>query len=647
MGKKFFIPFCFLIFPYALFSQLIINSQLNAAQLVNDVLLGGGVKVSNVKYTGSAEAIAAFNAEKSNVGFSQGILLSTGKVAKAIGPNNQFTTSGLGFGGTGDADLDMLLPQGFSTKDAAILEFDFIPLSDTLRFNYVFASEEYPEANCSFFNDVFSFMLSGPNPMGGNYNNYNIALIPGTNIPVSINTINSGVVGNGGDSTICSAINAQWKAYSSYFRNNGNGTNIYPQYFDSGVVQYDGLTVAFTAKAAIVPCQLYHIKIAIADVGDDRSDSGVFLEAKSFSGGLKVISDQNAQNNILQEGCAASALHFVRYKYFDSLIDINFNVKGSAVNQLDFTDLIGNALPQKITFNKLIPPFPASDTVSLWFKAPFDALSENNEDIHFQIINTLGCEVDTIDLFYTIQNSDSLQLSVIGNHSLCAGDTLLLQLNISNGHAPFYYNWNSGENLTSFFNKKYDVSTIHEIVFDDVCDVPSVKVFIPVEVHQPAANSFVLSSVCENEKTMLSSTTLSTDSLISWKWIVMNESYFTEQISLEFPKVGNYPLTLITATKYGCSDTLEQELSIVNCELFVSNVITPNGDGYNDFLYINDMHQGHWQVEVYDRWGIKLYEHDDYQNDWSPSHFSAGVYYYSFINKSKNIALKGYAHVLH
>jgi len=134
------------------------------------------------------------------------------------------------------------------------LEFDFIPSSDSVEFRYVFASEEYPEFVNASFNDVFGFFISGQNPTGGAYSNLNIARIPGTNLPISIDNVNS-------------------TSHSQFYINNSGNSRIV----------FDGMTFVLTAKALVVPCQTYHIKIAIGDVMDGIYDSGVFLEASSFT----------------------------------------------------------------------------------------------------------------------------------------------------------------------------------------------------------------------------------------------------------------------------------------------------------------------------------------------------------------------------
>ena len=150
-----------------------------------------------------------------------------------------------------------------STGDAAILEFDFIPSSDTLKFNYVFASEEYLDFVNTEFNDVFGFFLSGPG-INGPYSSpqnftggaINIANVPNSmpNLPITVSTIND-------------SLNSQFYNYDTLAEVSG----------------FNGYTNVFTAKAIVIPCELYHIKISIADGTDEGYDSAVFLEAGSFS----------------------------------------------------------------------------------------------------------------------------------------------------------------------------------------------------------------------------------------------------------------------------------------------------------------------------------------------------------------------------
>jgi hypothetical protein len=160
--------------------------------------------------------------------------------------DNTSTNNGL----PGDTDLDGLIP-GFFTLDATILEFDFETAGGDVFFNYIFASEEYNEFVDSEFNDVFGFFLNG----------VNIALIPGTTTPVSINNVNLGV-------------------NSAFYNNNDPSDLGTPTPFN---IEYDGFTTKFTAQALGLGAGTHRIKLAIADAGDRVLDSAVFIQAGSFS----------------------------------------------------------------------------------------------------------------------------------------------------------------------------------------------------------------------------------------------------------------------------------------------------------------------------------------------------------------------------
>ncbi len=236
------------------------NSNLTAQALAQS-LVGPGVQISNVTYTGALRAAGNFTSSSNIIGFSQGIVLSTGSVRNVVGPNCS-TGISVDNGEPGDADLNTIVGTGNTTNDAAVLEFDFIPTSSVISFQYVFASDEYNEFVFQF-NDVFGFFLTDKSTGAKT----NIALIPGTNLPVSINNVNDG---------------------------NPLGTNpVNPQFYINNDFQFptaapvdtemDGLTVVFTAQAQVVPNNAYHIKLAIADANDFALDSNVFVQAGSLT----------------------------------------------------------------------------------------------------------------------------------------------------------------------------------------------------------------------------------------------------------------------------------------------------------------------------------------------------------------------------
>ncbi|KXJ04386.1 hypothetical protein AC249_AIPGENE9558, partial [Exaiptasia diaphana] len=164
-------------------AQLVTSNAMTPQQLVNNVLIGGGVTASNIQYTGSANAIGHFDGVNCNVGLDSGIILTTGTILDVPadqGPHGPNDLGGAGVDNNEPGEPLLAAAAGNPSFNAAKLEFDFVPQSDTIKFNYVFASEEYLEFVGGTVNDAFGFFISGPNPAGGNYTNQNIALIPGT-----------------------------------------------------------------------------------------------------------------------------------------------------------------------------------------------------------------------------------------------------------------------------------------------------------------------------------------------------------------------------------------------------------------------------------------------------------------------------------
>lgn len=226
-------------------------------QSFENVTLVGKVGAATTKGGGSSSA-GTFSGGQNIIGFGAGIILSTGGVFDVPGPNsaeNRTQSNGTG----GDADLAALINADVSNlNDKTVLEFDFVPTYPTIAFRYVFGSDEYNEYANSQFNDVFGFFVNGTQPQ------HNIARIPGTSLPVAINSV------NGGKPLGTNAQNPQ------YFVNNS------PQAFD---LEMDGFTVVLTAQASVIPGQVNHIKIAIADLIDSAWDSNVFIEESSFVSG--------------------------------------------------------------------------------------------------------------------------------------------------------------------------------------------------------------------------------------------------------------------------------------------------------------------------------------------------------------------------
>jgi outer membrane protein OmpA-like peptidoglycan-associated protein len=285
-------------------AQLVIDTSLTPKQIVEMYLVGQHVKVGKVSYTGNKLAIARIAFKNTPIDIKKGILLCTGSVYNAQGPNKYpyTTTSYLDIKTQkqqkGDKDLNRIAHN--YSYDAAILEFDFIPTNNKISFKYCFGSEEYPEYVGSRYNDVFGFFITGPK-----YKSKNLATLPLSIEPITVNTINAkqnkkAFVDNDffDDVKQTKVMPGQSKKKSSsktnkktdivedekveiLFNINKRKKSKLNQAILNNV-EYDGLTRGLVAWCYVIPYQKYHIKIAIADVGDNSYDSGVFLEEGSF-----------------------------------------------------------------------------------------------------------------------------------------------------------------------------------------------------------------------------------------------------------------------------------------------------------------------------------------------------------------------------
>lgn len=220
------------------------------AQQLAESLVGDGTQISNVLYTGSPLGAGLATGFEDSLGIERGVVLASGEVSgessTLIGPNT--STSHTGFlGVAGDADLDAIVSP-HTTNDASVLEFDFIPSSDTVTFSYVFGSEEYQEYVDSTYNDVFGFFVNGTN-----YATVDTAEGPQ---PVTINSINH-------------------KTNSEFYRDNSES----PFPFNT---ELDGFTVVLGFEAPVNAGEVNHLKLAIADASDDAFDSAVLIAAGSF-----------------------------------------------------------------------------------------------------------------------------------------------------------------------------------------------------------------------------------------------------------------------------------------------------------------------------------------------------------------------------
>lgn len=262
------------------------NPEILASKLISND--SSGIKIKNVHYSGDPLSIAAYYCSSDKFPVKNGLMLCTG-VAERAGYPNESSSSGTARFTPGDKRLERLA-KGYTT-DAAILEVTFVANSDEVSFVYFFASEEYPEFVNKGVNDVFAFWIEGP----GYDQPYNMAVLPETGDPITVDHVNE-------------------ERNSSYYISNPfwipwtpeNPNPPAPGEF-SYIFQYDGMTIALPAKAKVQAYQTYTLTMAIADVGDNIYDSGVFIKSRSLkSSGKKqpintgLSNELNIKNNLIE-----------------------------------------------------------------------------------------------------------------------------------------------------------------------------------------------------------------------------------------------------------------------------------------------------------------------------------------------------------
>ncbi len=373
-------------------------------QLVQDVLITGCLTAENIVYTGHAESIGYFSNGIPGLDFEEGVILSSGYVTDAEGPNTSGST-GEDMLMSGDSDLNNIALG--TTQDAAVLEFDFVPASDVIEFEYVFGSDEYLEWANSSYNDAFGFFVSG-GPEG--YTNENIALIPGTSTPVTINNIND--VNN-----------------PSYYVDNETSPNI----------EYDGMTVTLIATVPVTACETYHIKLAVADVGDASYDSAVFLKANSFTSGESYIVETfNSWSNALEvmRGCS----NYIVFSRTDETpltesVPIELTVGGTATSGVDYS-----AVPESLE----IPI--GEDSIVVYFDAYDLGVPQGDETIILTFENGCPCDAGTTQHTITIIDAFEVDPEIANDSPICVGDDATLTVTLNTPDPDnVTIEWNTGE----------------------------------------------------------------------------------------------------------------------------------------------------------------------------------------------------------
>ncbi len=541
-------------------AQINVNGGQTASVLAQK-LAGQGVTVLNAVLRCPSQANGLFTVVNSNLGLDSGIVLTTGRAQTIIGaygvngPADALASSDNGV--PGDSMLNIL--SGQHTLDACRLDFDVVPAGDTVSIDYVFSSEEYISAVCGPYNDVFAFFISGPGIAGLD----NMALVPGTTIPVTINSINNGIPGSTGNIINCTSM-GPGSPFTAYYNDNASGTSI----------THKGMTTVLKAMHVVNPCDTYHFRIVIADAGNAKYDSGVFLEAGSLkTGDYKVQALATPVFDgllpICIKGCLPGHFRVKNPKTKATPQVIRFATTGSAVSGVDYVPLADSVV---------IPPYSAYADVQV-FGLPTAINGPKTLGITIfapAICNSVSYDADSAVL--TIY--DTIHISTHPTDTMiCGNDSVLLKVT---GDSIYNYNWIP---LTGL----YGGNSMTPLAFPAVSTVYTVTASLPgtscpfktatVNMITRATAGIVLvadTQVCYNSSFQLSPVVAPANSFYSYYWTGPGGYSSTVEQPLlpanEPANAGTYHLEVLNDTN-GCKGRADINVAIFTPPL--PSVISP------------------------------------------------------------------------
>lgn len=543
--RRIFLILVALIFSGTASAQLITDNTYTPQDLV-DIIVGDGIVVSNVTMNCPQIANAYFDGNATNIGIATGILLTSGEAAMANGPNNA-AGAGACNGSQGDPSVSSL-SNNAPSFDACILEFDMIPTCTQITFSYVFGSEEYPEYINREFVDGMVILISGPGIAGIQ----NIALVPNTILPVNIRNINQ-------------------NNNNAYYNGNNGGTSI----------QYDGFTDVLSATATVIPCEKYHIKIAIADIIDCIFDSGLFIAENSLDCGVSadaVVTNaiQNGINPI--EGCKTISVDFCRQGSTVAPFNLNLTFAGTAVNGVDYVQI-----PSTLSMQ------PGEQCATVVINPISDGINEGTETL-LLVFETISGDCSLLDTVrIDIWDDQGLVADFIHN-DVCLGSTMFFN-NATTIIPPatvtnFLWDFDDNGAQSTAYNPSYLYANqgTYNVMLVATSNSGCVDtVFHQVNVYDYPTASFTFSNSCQNIGAVFTntSTPASNDVIGSVLWNFGDGVSSTSwDVTHHYSLPNSYPVVLqVFNSIIGCSSTFRDTIDIypsVNTDFLAANVCYPN-----------------------------------------------------------------------
>jgi len=685
--KSIVLFFCGLMVSSLGFAQITMTSGLTADQAVQ-YLLGPSVAYSNASFTGSGLQLGQLDglAASANFGIGSGIVLCTDDVVSltpsgvpgAVTPNISVEPDLLEVA----QSVPPMINQNFTitnVNNVAILEFDFVATGNNLSFNYIFGSDEYLTFVNTQYNDVFAFFLSGPgitgpyaSPAAFPGGAINIAAVPNSNppLPITISSVNN-------------VLNAQ------YYIDNQTQVDI----------SSNGYTTVLEAQSPIQCGQTYHIKLAIADCGDQSLQSFVCLEAGSFNVGTNLIQPiavitpgqspiPGFPANAILEGESCYDGIFVLSPPPCALEPDTIQIiySGTATLGSDYTTggiteiILYPNQPDTLFLSAFVDNIPEGDD-----SVTFTNVTAGYETITLSFIfeNPLDSgDLDTASATLLLIDYTPITIDEVEDAILCDGTPVVLdevQASIENGVPTYTYHWEgpAGNQIsTNAVLTLSDTATVQEgaywVTVTDFCgnkDSSEFNISVPqqpdidsVRFVQAVANTLL----CSGSNLQLIVVPSNSTNDYNW-YFVENGNYVPFGTENDTLTLSAFDQTFwVVETEPGCNyrDTANYDVTPDICEITIPNLITPNAEGTldstdiqlsNNSFYVDNLTNAsgisafpNSTLTIYNRWGIPVYESADYKNDWAAKDLAEGTYYYVFKwNKTPNAEyFQGYIQVV-
>lgn len=596
--------------PQQLIEEKLINSP--CANVFN-------VSVSGGNFASGEKSYGYFEATGTGFPFTNGIVLTTGKTINTIGPNASLSDDGGNMGWNGDSDLNQALSLSDSFN-ATILEFDFIPQGDHISFDYIFSSEQYllnPSSNQCNFTDGFAFLLK----RNGDPNYQNLAVVPNTNIPVKVNTVR-------GPGTLCPPAN---EAYFDAFNDINHPTN------------FNGQTKVLTAQSDVIPGDTYHIKLVIADEGNYRYDSALFLGGESFNFGIDLGEDrlistgtalcptQTLPLNAIQSGA-------IGYQWFENNVplvgetnptylvtsagdySVTINYGGNCettgtinieyavdliVDQTSFSKCDIDANQDGITaFNltDIIPDLftnlPSNYTISFFesttsttaLPSIYSNTNPYLQTIYARITNIQGCYSD-----YPLDLIVNTFAAIITDEEIGLCENTSTVLDAGSGFTSYTWNTTPVQNAQTITVVN---SGTYSVLLTNASNCSKTKTFTVIPSGIATINDIIINDFSENNTITVDYTGIST--------YVFSLDGTNYQSSPTFTNLSEGFYTVYVKDTKDCG-VVPSTFYILDYPKF----FTPNGDGINDYWSIKNLNQRNLQndtIEIFDRYGKLIHQ---------------------------------------